>query len=323
MPQYTQLSLPIGKKIHTLTGEVPVNRLGKTLMHEHVFCKVRTSNLHVVEDYLASQLKRLKASGIDTIVDLTTYVLPDRFYPIISRYEVNVICCAGYYLKSKVPKSYHQMGELQLTKVLEKKFVQGLGKYKVKPNIIKVASSGNILNDFETRIISAAATVHKSLNVPIATHAQLGGRKQLELLLRLGTEPSSVFISHLEMGLKGTNKLTYREVCQDAIWILQQGAYLFFGDFTVNDSPYRRKVIQLLQHCCSRGFENQIFLSADSYWSYRRGEIRVRGSSLQASKPRTYEYTQNHIVPLLTTNGFSTITLNKFIRQNPIRFFNC
>lgn len=321
---FHQLSLPFdtNKKIDTVRGEVLTSQLGGVLMHEHVFCRVRPQHRPAAARYIKGQIQKLKEHGIRTIVDLTTYVLPDQFVPFLLEEDFNIICCAGYYTKNKVPKSYLKLDDSVLTDKLLGKVVKGIGKYRIKPSIIKVASSGRNLDQFERNIFTAAARVQQTTKLPIATHSPRGGRKQLEHLLKNGANPKKVFFSHMEMELKGISPSTVQELINDLLWILQQGAYIFFGDFSVQNTSYRHQVIQVLRTCCERGFEEQIFISTDSYWAHRNGVIKVRGNPITSKMPRSYTYTVTLIKPLLLKNGFTPSMIHKFLFDNPVTFFS-
>jgi phosphotriesterase-related protein len=309
--------------IPTLRGRIPSNKLGTVLVHEHVFCRVRGVHLPVARKYLTQQLQSLEKYGPITIIDLTTYVLPDEFIETCNAVSgVNIIACAGYYLTSRVPASYRSLDATGLADRLREKLARGIGRSKIKPGIIKVATSGHNFTRLERDILRAAAIVQSEKAIPIATHACRGGRQQLETLLKWGADPRKVFLSHMEMELKGNHTRAYGAVVEDILWILQKGAYVFFGDFTASESSYRRDVIRLLRDCINAGFIYQLFLSTDSYWSCRGDGVRVRGTPQNSRTPRTYEYLFTLIIPVLRRNGFSEYEIQRMTKENAVNFFS-
>jgi predicted metal-dependent phosphotriesterase family hydrolase len=292
-------------------------------MHEHVFCRVRPENLDTAREFVVQELALAATHGIRTIVDLTTYVLPDAFLDVLHQQPVRIICCAGYYLKKTIPGAFRSLDREALADRLREKCDRGIGRRRIKPGIIKIATSAASFSRLEQNILYAAATVHGEFRLPIATHACRGGRQQLQGLLELGVDPRRVFLSHLETELKGSRPRSFSAVADDVLWILETGAYVFFGDFSVRDSEYRREVLQLFRLCSDHGYKRQLFISADSHWSVRRGHMRVRGSSTNGATPRTYEYTLTHIAPMLIREGFTESDVETWLVNNPAEFFSC
>lgn len=307
--------------VHTLTGRVSSSELGRVLMHEHVFCRVRPEFLPAARAFLAAELDRAHRLGVRTIVDLTTYVLPDPFLDVVAKSPVRIICCAGYYLLRTVPAAFRKLDASGLADRLLEKCERGIGSRRVLPGILKVATSGSSFTRFERDALKAVTRVQLRTGLPVATHACRGGKLQLETIMKHGGNPARVFLSHIEMELKGSHSRAFEAVAADALWILAQGAYLFFGDLSVTGTPYRRSVIELIRTCCDRGFARQLFLSADCHWSVRRKGVRVRGSDARSKCPRTYSYTPSFLMPLLVKNGLPHRDVVMFVEDNPAAFF--
>jgi phosphotriesterase-related protein len=309
------------KLINTAGQPVPASELGRVLVHEHLFCRVAPPDVPTACEYLSCQLARLADQGVKTVVDLTTYVLPDRFLRVLERHPVHVVCCAGYYLLAKVPAAYRHLDERGLTEKLREKMENGIGSRHILPGVIKVASSGLELTRFERDAIRAAGIVQSEYGVPVVTHACRGGRRQFLELLAAGANPQQVLLSHTEMELKGRHSRSFDAVLGDLLWVLERGGSLFFGDFSVRDSPYRQQVVRLLRECYLHGHQRQLFISTDSFWSCRGGRVVVRGSASGVLHPRSYDYVFRVIVPLLTSEGFSASDISLFLEDNPHRLF--
>jgi hypothetical protein len=120
--------------VNTALGPVDGANLGQTLMHEHVFVLSpeieKTAQEWDEESAQATAIQRLqelKASGIDTIVDLTVIGL-GRFIPRIVSVAnrvptINVVVATGVYTYNEVPMFFHFRGPIYLfgkyTKVSE------------------------------------------------------------------------------------------------------------------------------------------------------------------------------------------------------------
>src|ERR1700675_1984528 len=107
--------------IETVKGPVDSTKLGKVLMHEHVF----VLSTEIMENYKTGwdedvrvndaviRLRDLKANGIDTIVDLTVVGL-GRYIPRIQRVnaevDINIVAATGMYTYNDVPHYFHFRG---------------------------------------------------------------------------------------------------------------------------------------------------------------------------------------------------------------------
>ena len=101
-------------EVNTVLGPIGSDRLGSTLMHEHVFVLSpeieKTSaewDEQAVQATAVQRLQELKDSGVDTIVDLTVIGL-GRYIPrIVSVAEqvpaINIVAATGVYTYNEVP----------------------------------------------------------------------------------------------------------------------------------------------------------------------------------------------------------------------------
>lgn len=323
--EVTQLKLPLysSQKINSVKGEMSISTLGRVLVHEHVFCRCRKKNIPHVEQFLDEQFTQLLKSGINTIIDVTTYVRPDMLVPFLNTKSINVITCTGFYVRNRVQKTYYDATVDTLVEKMSKDIDFGVGQYRVKPGVIKVASQGRQLTEFEKRVMKSAAEVQRLYpKIPVITHAYRGGRKQVELLVKNGADPSKIVISHMEMELKGSSPTSFENLLDDMLWILDTGANLFLGDFSLSTTAYRDQVIHLAKLFKSRGHLKQIFLSTDSYWSWKSGEIKIRGTAANARIRRDYNYVNNLTIPLLSRNDFNQSDFDQILHVNPVRLFS-
>ena len=109
--------------INTAKGRSTSTQLGRTLMHEHVFMFTMETLVNNPEVWgwvereriadAVSRLNELKASGIDSIVDLTVCGL-GRYLPwikqIAEQTDINIITATGYYTLNDLPANFHYRG---------------------------------------------------------------------------------------------------------------------------------------------------------------------------------------------------------------------
>jgi phosphotriesterase-related protein len=97
--------------VETVRGQVPVDDLGPTLMHEHIFA-LSTEHMQNYGDGLwwdedvrvadaVSKLRTLRRKGIKTIVDPTVWGLGrsiPRIQRIAEQVDLNIVVAAGLYV---------------------------------------------------------------------------------------------------------------------------------------------------------------------------------------------------------------------------------
>src|SRR5437879_4921729 len=96
-------------QVSTVNGPVDTERLGTTLMHEHVFVLSTEIQQNFPDEWgdedkrvadAIIRLNELKSRGVDTIVDLTVIGL-GRYIPRIQRInsqtDINIVVATGIY----------------------------------------------------------------------------------------------------------------------------------------------------------------------------------------------------------------------------------
>src|SRR4030042_6392788 len=93
-------------KVNTVLGPISTKNLGFTLMHEHLIVGFPNAIKEFPElfvpnvfEYVVAGLKRTKAGGVDTVVDMTTLDLGrdvDFIKEASKRGGVNIVACTGW-----------------------------------------------------------------------------------------------------------------------------------------------------------------------------------------------------------------------------------
>src|SRR6185503_5499473 len=145
--------------VPTLTGEVSCNKLGTTLMHEHViwfsgprledpgYTPIPDDLKSDTVDFAVSLLNDAARVGIDTVVDLTPFRPLDLYKRIAARTTVKIVPSTGFYRRAKIPGWMADMeDEKQMEELMLKEVTEGIGGTKIRAGIIKVAGEGGSLS---------------------------------------------------------------------------------------------------------------------------------------------------------------------------------
>jgi phosphotriesterase-related protein len=303
-------------------------------MHEHIF--VRTPELQEAwpgfmgwdeEAAIADakeKLTALKASGIDTIVDMTAPGLGraiKRIARVVEGTGLQVIVVTGYYTYTDLPfpMKYNGPGKLFnndpddrfLVDLFVRDIEEGIEGTDIRAGVVKCCTDlPGVTEDIE-RLIRAVGKTHLRTDVPIMTHSHAKSRRGLDqqrILREEGVDLSRVLIGHSNE----TGDIDYLTE------VLEAGSYLGFDRCGLKiDEPLEDQQATLVE-LCKRGFAGQIVLSHDRHctsdWFPEPGVV--------AALPEwNYGFVQGSLIPGLLENGVTEEQVDQMMRRNPEAFF--
>ena len=319
--------------VETVRGSVDLDRLGQTLMHEHVFV---LSTEHVqnygsdwwdeearVADAI-DKLNALYAKGIHTIVDPTVWGL-GRYIPRIQRIAaatpVNIIVATGLYVYEELPQQYAYRGPGLLVDIPEpmvtdfsRDVTEGIGDTGVKAAFLKCCMETAEPTPGVERIARAIAQTHLETGAPIMVHTSgphQGGRTAVRIFTEEGVDLSKVIIAHAG----DSNDLDYLTELADAGVVLGMDR---FGLDLFNPGTERVKTIIAL---ASRGYVPSMVLAHDAncfidYFGAAHDMVRA------AAAPNWhYEHISDDVLPALLDGGVTQDQIDTMMVANPIRYF--
>jgi len=317
------------KQVETVRGPIDTTRLGRVLMHEHVF--VLTPE--VMQNYPAEwdeearvqdaiqRLRDLKAAGIDTIVDLTVFGL-GRYVPRIQRVnaavDLNIVVATGLYTFNDVPFYFHYRGPgtfLNGPEPMVDMFVRdltaGIGDTGVKAGILKCATDEPGVTKGVERVLRAVAQAHRATGVPISTHTHARTRRGLEQQAIFAEE--GVDLSRVVIGHSGdTTDLDYLEA------VMARGSFLGMDRFGIDSFlPFEDRVATVAT-LCARGYADRLVLSHDAACY----NDTLPWDLIPAALPNWhYLHITRDVVPALLERGVTEAQITTMLVDNPRRVF--
>jgi phosphotriesterase-related protein len=321
-------------RIPIIGGEIEASRMGRTLMHEHVF--IRTPDLQeawpgfmgwdeerAVAD-AREKLTAIKASGVDTIVDMTAPGLGrqvKRVARAVEGTDLQVIVVTGYYTYTDLPfpMKYNGPGrffntdpdDAFLVDLFVRDIEEGIEGTDIKAGVVKCCTDEpGVTPDIE-RLIRAVARTHLKTDVPIMTHTHAKSKRGLDqqrILAEEGVDLTRVLIGHSNE----TSDLEYLTAMMDA------GSYLGFDRCGLKvDHPLEDQQ-ETLVALCQRGYAGQIVLSQDRHctsdWFPEEGVLAVL--------PEWHHgFVQQSLIPGLLENGVTEEQIELMMNKNPRSFF--
>ncbi len=316
------------KTVMTVTGPVPVNRLGVALMHEHFtfaypgwFADDSLSpyNRDAAETACLGVLEDVKKFGVQTIVDATAADVGGRDPVLLKNLSeksgVHIIAATGLFPESVGAGNYYKWQSTMRGRNLEEDLYElfsteinvGIRGSGVKAGILKVATGDPGITEYEATVFTAAVRVAKETGVSIITHTEAAtvGPAQQELFLKLGANPERIMIGHQNNS----------EIIDYALSQLEMpGFYLGFDRVNpLMSAASEDNIVSLVM----RGFGDRLMISHDCIfvWLGRPGKFAPQFSGWYP------DYLFKKLIPKMKAAGVTDEQIRGILVDNPRRFF--
>jgi len=316
--------------VQTARGPIDSSQLGTTLMHEHVF----VLDPELLQNYpgewgsddqriadAVTRMNDLKATGVDTIVDLTVTGL-GRYIPRIQRIaeqtKLNIIVATGIYTYNELPHYFHYRGPDMpfggpepIVEMFLRDITEGIADTGVKAGILKCATDRlGVTRDIE-RVLRATAKVHRMTGVPISTHTFARGKVGLDqqrIFKEEGVDLERVVIGHSG----DTTDLEYLEE------LIHNGSYLGMDRFGIDTILSFEDRVSTVAAMCELGHAGRMVLSHDAacfnHW--------LPEQMVPAVLPRWhYLHIHKDVLPALKERGITEEQIHTMLVDSPKRIF--
>ena len=300
------------RALQSVTGPIPADRLGLTLMHEHVLVDFIGADQVSPSRYDADQafkvilphLTKAKGLGCETLVECTPAYL-GRDVLLLKRLSeasgVNILTNTGYYGAAKdkhLPRHAFTESANQLAARWTREFERGIDGTSVRPAFMKIGVDDVPLSEVDAKLVKAAALTSRTTGLPIASHTSTGAAAMAELeLLDQANVPAAAFIwvhAHNE---------------RDAAFHVRAakaGAWVEFDG--ISDASVGRHV-ELVRDMKSAGLLGRVLVSHDAGW-YRVGEP-------DGGRFRSFDTLFTRFIPALIDAGLTKEDVRQVLVVNP------
>lgn len=317
-----------GAAVPTYRGPVAADALGRTLTHEHLF--VLSPDLdreypHPEWDREAAVatavagLEDLWGLGVRTVVDLTVPGLgrdAALVAEVARQVRVHLVAATGWYTDDVLPPFFrtHGPGRLvggpdPLVDLFRRDVLEGIGDTGVRAGMLKVVTDRPGFTPDVTRVMEAAATVHRETGVPVTTHsnpATRNGLDQVRFLLDRGVDPERLVIGHSG----DSEDLDY------LLALLDTGVTLGMDRFGMAHTGDDRKRVGTVLALLARGYAGQLVLSHDSAYFSR---VTPPSWRRRHTPHWTHDHLDRRIVPELLERGARQEDIDTMMTSNPRR----
>ena len=300
--------------VQTVSGTLAPDRLGLTLMHEHVLVdfigadQVGPSRYDPDEVFKIAlpHLTEVRALGCETLVDCTPAYI-GRDVRVLKRLAdtsgVHILTNTGYYGAANdkfLPKHAFTESTNQLAARWIRESEDGIDGTGIRPAFMKIGVDDAPLSDVDARLVKAAAITLKATGLTIASHTTTGAAAmaEIEILDRAGVPAHRFIWVHAHNEKDGTFHVRAAKA----------GAWVEF-DGIADDSVTRH--VDLVRTMKADGLLGRVLLSHDAGW-YHVGEP---GGG--AFRPYTTLFTR--VVPALEQAGVTKDEIRQILVDNPRR----
>lgn len=308
---------PPARQIMTVTGAIPANSLGKTLIHEHILVDFIGADRitpdrwdrKTVRRAVMPYLEAVKQHGVQSMLDCTPAFLGRdvRLLEEISHESgLSIVTNTGYYgavANKYLPPWAFTETDAQLAARWIREFEEGIEGTSVRPGFIKIGVDSGALSELHQKLVRAAAITHLATGLTICSHTgpALPAFEEMELLHQMAVHPSAFVWVHAQ---NEADKRRYTTAAKKGAWVSLDG--MGWGNFD--------GYATWLHDLKATGQLDQVLISHDAGW-YRPDEANPM------EKFVGYTNLFDKIVPLLKEKGFSEKDFDLILRKNPAEAF--
>lgn len=320
--------------VQTVTGPIPVEGLGRTLMHEHLFIAFPGAWFDPLAEYDRAKLveeavRRLAKLRAD--LDVRTFVDPcpielgrdvSLMKEVSEKSGVQIVCTTGFYYEELgLPVYWRRRTVDEIAELYIREITHGIGDTRVKAGALKVSTGAPVVTAHEEKFLAAACIAQKATGVPIMTHTTDGcaGPEQQQLFASGGVGAHRCLIGHC---CTNPDPAYHRRV-------VAGGSYIGFDQ--VGMESYQRDDVRAdnVAKLVRDGYRAQIMLSMDRLCG-RLGKFNRQLTAEEMAKmeylksqglwqAHTYMFTD--FIPMLRARGVSHADIDSILQDNPRRFF--
>ena len=312
-------------KIVTVTGAILPDKMGVSLIHEHVmstFGEEKKLNPDYDTEKLFAQvlpyLKKIRGLGCRTIVECTAAYFgrdPKILQKLSQQSGLYIITNTGYYGAANdryVPDHAYKENAETIAQHWIREWEQGIGDTGIRPGFIKTGVDQGALSETDAKLVRAAAKTHLKTGLTTACHTannQEAILSSLEILREEGVNPNAWIWTHAHQA----------ERLEDLLHAAKQGVWISLDGVTVeqqdNENPLGGEVINkhvsYLVALKKKGYLDRTLISHD-------------GNSFTSSNTdtiRPFDAIFTHLIPRLQNEGFSKKEIDQLLVENPKEAF--
>jgi phosphotriesterase-related protein len=334
-------------KVQTVEGLIDPDKLGVTLMHEHLVCDVTPpgepwrsqpdeeitlentwdANYHWNvfpgicrldnEEVAVTELAAFRSAGGGCVVEVSSLGMsrnPEALRRIALRTGLKVVMGCGYYEEDYLGSSVQAKDVEEMVEEMIVDVREGVPGSKIKAGIIGEIGCSHEWSPLERRIMLAAIRAQAATGASLCVHPYRdpqGPGKIIRFIEKHGGDPSRTIMGHLDRRIFDLRTL---------LELAETGCGLGF-DYFGNESsyyPFQPEIdlpndgmrLHWILELAGRGRLSQVVISQDICTKTRLRRYGGHG----------YAHLLEHVVPLMRMKQFQEDQIHLLLVENPRRF---
>lgn len=306
--------------VETVNGRIPVDSMGLTLIHEHVFLDWTPADSidpsawdsDAAYEAILPYLLGARARGVSTMLECTPAYLgrhPELLRRLSGRSGIKLLTNTGYYgarEDANLPAHAFTESADQLAKRWTAEYENGIEGTSVKPGFIKIGvDDRKFLSNIDAKLVRAAARTHLATGLTIVAHTgpDAPALEQMSILAEEGVAPDAWVWTHAQNGTSETQIALARK----GAWISLDG--MGYVRPEEGDSSSLYQYLDMLTRLKENDLLHRTLISHDAGW-YTHGE------------PGGGNYTPHTpifdlVIPELKKRNFTEDDIRQLLVDNP------
>jgi phosphotriesterase-related protein len=321
--------------VQTVTGPIPLDRLGRTLMHEHILVSfdgtqfdptVSLDRPALVKEAVRRLTQLRVEHGVDTFVDPCPIELGRDvalMKEVSERSQMQIVCTTGFFFGDMGLPAYWRFRTVEeIAELYIREITKGVNATGIRAGAIKAASGAPFISELEKKFLAAASLAQKATGVPIITHTQdgVGGPEQQQEFAGHGVPLHRCLIGH---SCGNPDPAYHRR-------IVDGGSYVGFdriGMLRMQSDEVRADNLALLVR---GGFGAQVMMSMDRHCGWH-GKLNrqltpqqlaeLEELRAQGDHPAPFTHLFTRFLPMLRERGVGEADIVSILEENPRRIF--
>lgn len=307
----------------TVLGAIEPAQLGTTLSHEHAIvdflgAEKAKGPRHDAEEaftIVLPHLKKFRERGGRALVECTPNYI-GRDVRLLKRLAeasgLHILTNTGYYGAAGnkfLPQHAFTESADQLSARWLAEWRDGIDGTGVRPGFLKLGVEKGKLSELHTKLVRAAARVHRASGLSIAIHTGDGiaALDEARILREEGVGTSALIWVHAQNGPAAT----HIEMAKLGGWVSLDGC----------SAQNRDRYTKFLAELKREQLLGRVLLSHDHFWSVEgeggRGSLKLHSGGAMTA----YESIFTDLLPHLRANGFSEEDIRQLTVRNPAEAF--
>ena len=302
--------------IMTVNGPISSDKMGITLMHEHVLVdftgadsiNIRKWNVDIAMAHILPYLSELEKYNCQAYIECTPSFLgkdPELLQRLSAASGLHILTNTGFYGAGNnryiPPYAFTDTAD-ELASRWIAEWENGIGTTGVKPGFIKIGVDSGPLSDIHRKLITAAGKAHLATGLVIMSHTgpSIPAFEQIDILQKEGVSPEAFIWTHAQ---SDKDPETHLKAARLGAWVALDG----ISDQNVEE------YLRMIQNMKDNSLLHRVLISHDAGW-YKPGEENggtYRGHTALFEK----------LLPLLLENKFTPAELHQLLVVNPTRAF--